>query len=99
MSKATESYRFEIIDISGYKGPNIQHVNNMIKGEHFTPIMAEYKCYKCGNKKELEKIKSKSWTSQFKCSKCNYYTFIIHADFMGGALHEDVYISKEQYNN
>lgn len=37
-------------------------------------------------------------TLEEKCNECNTYHFGMNADFMSGALHEDVYTSKESYN-
>lgn len=67
------------------------------QGKHFTPNRIEHKCYKCSST-DLEKIPAVAWTSQWRCNQCKYYNFIIYADFMSGAFHEDVYISKEKYN-
>jgi tRNA(Ile2) C34 agmatinyltransferase TiaS len=62
----------------------------------FEPTIAVPKCYKCGNKNEstFKFIGSPAWTEKYKCNKCGYYTFIIHADFLSGALNEDVAIDK-----
>lgn len=62
--------------------------------QEFTPKMAESKCYKCESK-NVKSLVASCWTGKLKCDDCGYYTYIVHADFMGGALNEDVAISKQ----
>lgn len=59
----------------------------------FEPRVAEYKCYKCESI-NMKQINSPAWTSKRQCKDCNYFTYVVHADFMGGAFCEDVAIDK-----
>jgi len=59
----------------------------------FTPKLAVVKCYNCDST-NIKQIDSSAWTSKIYCKKCGYFTYILHADFIGGALSESVSIDK-----
>lgn len=65
--------------------------------QEFESPYAESKCYKCASK-DIERIPASSWTSKHRCNSCGYFTFIIHADFMSGALSENVAIDKKDFD-
>lgn len=67
-----------------------------MKGKHFKPKRIEHKCYNCEST-NIENLESPAWTGQWKCNSCNHYNFAVYADFMGGALHEDVYVDETKY--
>lgn len=62
----------------------------------FQPSSTNYTCYKCGCK-QVESLPAGSWTAKWRClnDDCGYFNYVVHADFMSGALHEDVAIDKK----
>jgi len=64
-------------------------------GKHYKPALIEFKCYECGSK-DITTKKAEAWTYKWKCNKCNKEHFAIAADFMSGALNEDVYVTNEE---
>ena len=94
--KGSESFRMVILDFSNMEEPNIQKIAKpRWRGKHYTPSLIESKCYNCGSK-DITRKEAEAWTSKWKCNKCNKEHFAIHADFMGGALNEDVYVTNDE---
>ena len=62
--------------------------------KEFKPITSHRKCYNC-NSENVNSLDSSGWTEKFKCDKCGYITYVAHADFLSGALNENVAIDKK----
>ena len=59
----------------------------------FTPNIYLGGCFHCGSN-DTAPMNASAWTSKRKCNQCGYFTYVVHADFMGGALNEDVACDK-----
>lgn len=57
----------------------------------------EHKCYKCDSN-NIVRLPASAWSDKYRCNDCQYYTYVIYSDKMGGNTPDSVAIDIKDGN-